>query len=291
MKILDEEAVLSTLTANQEEFNLFKRYIEQQCSIALTEDKKYLLESRLTRLVVESGCNTFLDFYKQITTSPSISVRDKIIDAITTNETLWFRDNAPWIAIKERVIPELADRIRNGKIRIWSAACSTGQEPYSLCMTIDDFCRNSGGRVTPQRFEVTATDISTSALFIAMAGRYDRISMSRGFTDEWAPFKDRYFTASGPVSVIKDEIKNMVTFKRFNLQDSFSALGNFDVVFIRNVAIYFSETFKIDLYKRLQRAMNHSGFLFIGSSETLMGYSDSFESAQHGRAMYYRNGR
>jgi chemotaxis protein methyltransferase CheR len=115
--------------------------------------------------------------------------------------------------------------------------------------------------------------------------------MSRGFVDEWAPFKERYFTMNGPVSVIRDEIKNMATFKRFNLQDDFSVLGNFDLVFIRNMAIHFSEAFKIDLYKRLQRAMNHGGFLFIGSLETLMEYSDSFESAEHGRAMFYRNGR
>lgn len=282
---------MSTLTANQEEFNLFKRYIEQNCSIALTDDKKYLLESRLTRLVVESGCESFLDFYKQITKSNSAALRDKIIDAMTTNETLWFRDGSPWSALKDKILPDLFDRRGGGKIRIWSAACSTGQEPYTIGMVVDDFCRKSNGKIGVHQFEITATDISTSALFIAMAGRYDRISMNRGFTDEWAPFRDRYFDKSGPVSVIKADIKKLVTFKRFNLQDSFAGLGVFDVVFIRNVAIYFSEAFKIDLYKRIQRAMNHGGYLVIGSSETLMGYSNSFESAQHGRAMLYRNGK
>jgi chemotaxis protein methyltransferase CheR len=282
---------LSTLTANREEFDLFKRYIEQNCSIALTDDKKYLLESRLTKLVVESGCDTFLDFYKKIVQSNSPALRDKIIDAMTTNETLWFRDSSPWIAFRDRVLPSLMERPMSGKIRIWSAACSTGQEPYTVCMLIDDFCRRSNGKVGIHQFEVTATDISTSALFIAMAGRYDRISMNRGFTEDWTPFKERYFEKSGAVNMIRDDIKRMVTFKRFNLQDSFAGLGVFDVVFIRNVAIYFSDDFKIDLYKKIQRSMNHGGYLFLGSSETLIGYSNNFESAQHGRAIFYRNGK
>ena len=282
---------MSTLTANQEEFALFKRYIEQNCSIALTDDKKYLLESRLTRLVVESGCETFLDFYKQITKTNSPALRDKIIDAMTTNETLWFRDSSPWIAFRDKILPEMAERRHSGKIRIWSAACSTGQEPYTIAMVIDDFCRRQGGSIGTQHFEITATDISTSALFIAMAGRYDRISMNRGFTEDWSGFKDRYFEKKGPVSLIKDDIKKMITFKRFNLQDSLTLLGVFDVVFIRNVAIYFSEAFKIDLYKRIQRAMNRDGYLILGSSETLMGYSSDFVSGQHGRAMFYRKSK
>ena len=283
---------MSTLTANQEEFALFKRYIEQNCSIALTDDKKYLLESRLTRLVVESGCDTFLDFYKQITKTNSPALRDKIIDAMTTNETLWFRDSSPWIAFRDKILPDFAERRRSGKIRIWSAACSTGQEPYTIGMLIDDFCKqHGGGTLAPHHFEITATDISTSALFIAMAGRYDRISMNRGFTDEWSGFKDRYFEKNGPVSTIKNDIKQMITFKRFNLQDSLTVLGAFDAVFIRNVAIYFSEAFKIDLYKRIQRAMNRDGYLMLGSSETLMGYSTDFESGHHGRAMFYKNSK
>ena len=280
---------MSTLTANQEEFNLFKQYIERSCSIALSDDKKYLLESRLTRLVVESGCETFSEFYRYLTKSNSTALRDKIIDAMTTNETLWFRDTSPWIAFRDKVLPELI--ARGGRIRIWSAACSTGQEPYTISMMIDDFCRKSNKKVGPQQFEVVGTDISTSALFIAMAGRYDRISMNRGFTDDWISFRERYFEQSGQVSIVKPDIKKLVSFKRFNLQDSFAGLGAFDVVFIRNVAIYFSEAFKIDLYKRIQRAMNHGGYLFLGSSETLMGYSNSFETAQHGRAMFYRNGK
>jgi chemotaxis protein methyltransferase CheR len=282
---------VTTLSANREEFDLFKKYIEQHCSIALTDDKKYLLESRLTKLVVESGCDTFTGFYKKISQDHGSDLRDKIIDAMTTNETLWFRDGSPWTTFRDRVMPNLIHRVEKGqrKIRIWSAACSTGQEPYTIGMLVDDGVRKTTGQVTNANFEILATDISTSALFIAMAGRYDRISMNRGFTEDWATFKERYFDRAGSIRVIKQELKNMITFKKFNLQDSFALLGVFDVIFIRNVAIYFSEAFKIDLYKRLQRIMTNDAYLFLGSSESLLGYSSAFQAEQLGRATYYRN--
>ncbi len=281
---------MTTLSANREEFNLFKRYIEQHCSIALTDEKKYLLESRLTKLVVESGCDSFTDFYRKIASAPGSELRDKIIDAMTTNETLWFRDGSPWVTFRDRVMPDLISRVQSGqsKIRIWSAACSTGQEPYTIGMLVDDAVKKSNGRAANANFEIMATDISTSALFIAMAGRYDRISMNRGFTDEWNSFKDRYFDRSGPIRIVKQKIKDMVTFKKFNLQDSFALLGLYDVVFIRNVAIYFSEAFKIDLYRRLQKVMTSGAYLFLGSSESLLGYSSAFRAEQLGRATYYR---
>ena len=282
---------MTTLSANREEFDLFKRYIEQHCSISLSDEKKYLLESRLTKLVVESGCETFKDFYQKISRQHSNELRDKIIDAMTTNETLWFRDGSPWMTFREKVMPEMIERIQSEKrkIRIWSAACSTGQEPYTIGMLIHDGVQRSKTRASMTDFEIMATDISTSALFIAMAGRYDRISMNRGFTEEWAPFKERYFDKDGPVRVVRSDIKQLVTFKKFNLQDSFALLGSFDVVFIRNVAIYFSESFKIDLYRRIQNTMTKGAYLFLGSSESLHGYSKAFDTEQYGRATFYRN--
>jgi chemotaxis protein methyltransferase CheR len=287
---------MTALTITDAEFELFRRYIETQCSIALADGKKYLLESRLTKLVVESGCDSFGSFYTQVIARNEPGLRDKIIDAMTTNETLWFRDSSPWQALTERILPELAARKAGGprRLRIWSAACSTGQEPYTIAMIIDAFCReNPHLGLSPDRFEILATDISASALFIAKAGRYDRISMKRGFTDRWAPYKTRYFESKGPVSVVSDAIKRRITFQHFNLQDSLMAMGHFDLVFLRNVAIYFAEDFKRGLFGRIERALTPGGYFFLGSSETLSGYVDSMQTEFHERAIYYRtaNGR
>ena len=274
---------------NQQEFDLFRTYIEKMCGISLSDDKKYLIETRLTNLVFESGATSFSDFYRKLDASPSPQLRSKIIDAMTTNETLWFRDGSPWVALRDHILPDLEKRKAGQKIRVWSAACSTGQEPYTISMIVDDYCRpEKRRRINPSDFEVVATDISNAALFMAKMGRYDRISMNRGFTGEWAPYKERYFESKGAISVIDDKIKSRVQFKQFNLQDSFAPLGRFDVVFLRNVAIYFSEDFKKNLFTKIANLLNPGGLLILGSAETTHGYSTRFKSTTLGRAMAYR---
>ncbi len=283
---------MTQLTISQQEFDLFRGYVEKHCSISLGDDKKYLLESRLTKLVVENACSNFSEFYRKVSTSTDSGLRDKIVDAMTTNETLWFRDGTPWIAFLECILPELAARAKTApasRFRVWSAAASTGQECYTISMLIDDYCtRNKLCGLSPDMFEILGTDISPSALFIAMAGRYDRISMNRGFTGDWERFKTAYFTKKGPISMINPDIKRRVQFKRFNLQDDFSPLGRFDIVFLRNVAIYFSAEFKRDLFSRVRRAMTPDGVFFLGSTESLTGYSEEFKPGQHGKAVFYR---
>ncbi|MCP4677219.1 MAG: protein-glutamate O-methyltransferase CheR [Deltaproteobacteria bacterium] len=284
---------MATLSINPQEFSLLRDYIEKKCSISLSEEKKYLLESRLTRLVVENGCTSFNEFYHNVVSKNDPGIKNKIVDAMTTNETLWFRDSSPWVALLEQVLPELANRgrtIPGQKFRIWSAACSTGQEIYTIAMLIDDFCqKNPGKGLKPDRFEIMGTDISTSALFIAMAGRYDRISMNRGLVGDWERFKSRYFEKKGMISTISSDLKSRVQFKQYNLQDSFAPLGNFDIVFLRNVAIYFSDDFKRNLFARIKGAMNQKGYLFLGSAETLTGYLDTMERETHGKSSFYRN--
>jgi len=275
------------------EFDLIRSYIEGECGISIPADKQYLVETRLTRLVAENGCRSFGEFHRKVTTGANRALRDRIVDAMTTNETLWFRDGSPWVAMRDQVLPVLARAAPGSrKIRIWSAACSTGQEPYTIAMLIDHQHRVQPARaLPPSRFEIVATDISPSALFIAMAGRYDRISMSRGLTGDWAPFKSRYFTDQGRVSVLSEDLRKRVVFKRFNLQNSFTTLGRFDVVFMRNVAIYFSDSFKRTLFDRVANTLNPSGLLFLGSAETLTSYSNRFEAVEHGRAVIYRRKR
>ncbi|NLH47487.1 MAG: protein-glutamate O-methyltransferase CheR [Myxococcales bacterium] len=273
----------------QSEFDLLRKLIEDDCGIVVEPGKEYLIESRLANLVTETGCASFGDFYLKAKADLRGPLRDKIVDAMTTNETLWFRDNSPYVILEEVVLPAMIERIKTGqkiKMRIWSAACSTGQEPYSIAMLIQDACRfRGGGKVTPANFEILATDISPSALFLGMSGRYDQISISRGMRQD---FRDRYFRQDGRVWLLADSVKQMVTFKRFNLQNSFSALGSFDLVFCRNVAIYFSMQFKQDLFRKIADTLNPAGLLFLGSAESLAQYSTDYEMQEHKGSLYYR---
>ncbi|MBN2798874.1 MAG: protein-glutamate O-methyltransferase CheR [Deltaproteobacteria bacterium] len=277
---------------NTSEFELLRRYIEIQCGITVAPEKQYLIETRLTRLVVETGSNSFGEFYQHVERAGNGPLRDKIIDAMTTNETLWFRDSSPYTALREKILREFSAENRGNpgaKMRIWSAASSTGQEPYSMAMVVDDYCRSPfSNQLRPEQVEIIATDISPSALFVAMAGRYDRISMRRGFVDDWAPYKDRYFTEDGRVSVIDDRIKGRVKYSRFNLQNSFAGMGKFHVIFLRNVAIYFSTEFKRALFEKLYQSLHPNGYLILGTAETTSGYTQRFTSENHGKAVLFR---
>lgn len=282
---------MTNLRINQTEFDKIRSYIEMQCGISIGNEKKYLVETRLARLVAELGCSSFSEFYDKVIGGADRGLRDRMVDAMTTNETLWFRDGSPWLAFKEAILPELDQRsVREpGPFRIWSAASSTGQEPYSIAMLIDDYCRGPKNRnLSQERFEIVASDISESALFIATSGRYDRMSMSRGLVGQWASFRRRYFIEKGAVAEILPEIRSRVSFKKFNLQDSFAGLGAFHIVFLRNVAIYFSESFKRRLFDKVAGVLAPGGYFFLGSAETAGGYSSRFESLEHGRAIYYR---
>ncbi len=274
---------------SQEEFKLIRDYIKDHCGIAVGDEKLYLIESRLTFLVVESGCNSFREFYLKAVSNPLNGLRDKIVDAITTNETLWFRDQAPWVTFREALLPEFLGYLARGykrSIRIWSAGCSTGQEPYSLAMLIDEALRERPGRdIGPERFEIMATDISPTALFMAIAGRYDQIAMSRGMTER---YRDRYFTQHGRVWELDPAMRGRVSFKQLNLQNSFGALGTFDFIMCRNVAIYFSDVFKRDLFARFAGALSPGGYFMLGTAESLTGYSDKFEMLEYKRGVYHR---
>ena len=157
-----------------------------------------------------------------------------------------------------------------------------------MAMLIDHYSAFPGRRLSPSGVEIVATDISPSALMMAKMGRYDGISMRRGFTGEWAPFRDKYFDKKGTLREIRADIKGRVQFTQFNLQDSLSRLGRFDVVFLRNVAIYFSESFKSDLFNRIADILNPGGLLVLGTAETTHGYTRRFETVTLGRAIAYR---
>jgi len=207
---------------------------------------------------------------------------------MTTNETLWFRDGHPFRILKEVLLPEFAEPLKSGlrfRIRIWSAACSTGQEPYSIAITIQEFCRENPG-LRPEQFEIVASDISPSALFLAKAGRYDAAALGRGMPDD---LRARYFRQEGQVWVLEDSIKKMVTLRKFNLQDSLEPLGRFDIVFCRYVTIYFSDPFKRRIWEGISRLTSQGGYFITSAVENLQSSEDIFEARHFGSGTYYRS--
>ncbi len=268
------------------EFTLFKEYIKENCGIEIDESKSYLIETRLSKILADSGLNSFGELYIEMMAKTG-EYEEQIIDAITTNETLWFRDKTPWEII-ESLMPTYVEALQSGKkskIRIWSAAASTGQEAYSTAICIADYLkRNNILSVTLKNFEIIATDISKSALKIGKNGRYDAISIMRGLNED---IKHKYFENEGRIWEIKDFIKEAVIFKKFNLQNSFFLLGKFDIIFCRYVMIYFCEEFKEELAQRLKDALLDDGILFLGAYELYREIKHHFTSQTKSNGAYY----
>ncbi len=268
---------MSELKLSPEEFAVMRDFVERECGISLAANKSYLIETRLSALVVKSGCTSYAGFYQRAKGPDGAKLRDQIVDAMTTNETLWFRDSGPWEILRKVLVPAFCERLqRSGreKIRIWSAACSTGQEPYSIAMLLrDHIAEHKPQGVTEADFEIVATDISHSALFVAQAGRYDRLAASRGLDPK---LRERHFRAEGNAVRVLPEVSRMVHFKRLNLMEPIADLGRFDLVLCRNVLIYFAPASRKEVLKKLAKAMRPGASLIIGASESLQDSSEIF---------------
>lgn len=265
------------LTITPQEYANFKTYLEKSCGILLGDNKHYLLVSRLSRLLKDEGLASIEDLTKQLGLRPRSELKQNVIDAMTTNETYWFRDNHPYTIFTNKLLPEIEANKPTQKIRIWSAACSFGQEPYSLSMLIDDL-RVKIPSIYSKGVEIMATDISTEALNAAKQGEYDGLAMGRGMP------KDKlktYFTHTlNNTWQVKEPIKKRVQFRHLNLQESFSLLGKFDVVFCRNVLIYFAPALKEDIIRRIHATLKPKGYLILGASESLGGAANLFDMVQ-----------
>ena len=271
-----------------QEFDLLRVFIEGESGIALGGDKQYLMESRLKGLLPEFGCHSYGDLFNIAKSNKHPLIRQKIIDAITTNETLWFRDKGPFIVLNDVFLPRAVEKIKRGfpKIRIWSAACSTGQETYSIAMVIHNFVKAlHDPLITPAHFEIVATDISGDALSVAQLGAYDRFSIERGLDPA---HRDAYFKQNQRFWIIDSALKRIVQFKRFNLLENPSQLGQFDCVFLRNVAIYFSTPTKLELIRRVRAILNPLGLFFLGSTESLSFINHDFQVKEHLKVVYYQ---
>ena len=280
---------MSRLELGKDEFTALRDFVQEMSGIAVGDEKSYLIETRLATLVVEAGCDSFMEFHKLISADKSSPFRDKVVDAMTTNETLWFRDKGPWTILEKELIKRFCEELQSGKrqkVRIWSAAASTGQEAYSVGITILDYLKEHPmPGVKEESFEICGTDLSPSALFIAISGRYDGLSVSRGLDPD---VRDEYFEQAGRVWKVQDRVKKMVKFQKYNLMDSYAPFGHFDLVLCRNVLIYFSPDLKRDIVARITETQGSDGSLIVGASESLQGCLSKLALRQCDGQFYYQ---
>jgi len=273
---------VSTATTDFEQFRVF---LEKACGILLGDNKQYLVSSRLNKLMEQQGIKSLSELTQRIQTQPRSGLREQVVDAMTTNETLWFRDSYPFEVMKNRVIPEFIKHNPGQRLRIWSAACSSGQEPYSLSMTIDEFERSNLGQLK-MGAQIVATDLSSLMLNNCRTGEYDSLAIARGLSPDRL---QRYFDSKGAGRfAVKPPIRSRVEFRSFNLLDSYAALGKFDVVFCRNVLIYFSAQVKKDILMRIHGTLKPGGYLFLGASEALNGLPDHYQMVQCSPGIIYQ---
>jgi chemotaxis protein methyltransferase CheR len=273
------------ITLRPEERKAMADYIYSICSIVLDASKGYLIEGRLGHVAEELGCRTFTDLLTKAKAEVDGVAKRKIIAAITTGETSFFRDTAPFELLKYKVFPELIDRRKRtgatAPIRVWSAACSSGQEIYSVAMILKELLGD------PFRYGVRllGTDISDEAVARASKGIFTSLEMDRGLSDS---LRSRHFVAQAGRWKITDELRALATFKRTNLMQDFTSLGKFDVILCRNVAIYFSDPDRVSLFGRIERVLEREGTLLVGSMESLGGVCPQFEALRYQRAVCYR---
>ena len=275
----------SRVSTGNLDFEQFRTFLEKACGILLGTNKQYLVSSRLNKLMEQNSIKTLGELVQRMQTQPRSGLREQVVDAMTTNETLWFRDTYPFEVLKNRVLPEMIKASPGQRLRIWSAACSSGQEPYSLSMTIDEFEKTNIGQLKGG-LQIVATALSPTMLINCKSGEYDSLAMGRGLSQERL---QRYFDPKGPGRwVVKPAIRSRIEFRPLNLLDSYASLGKFDVVFCRNVLIYFSAEVKKDILTRIHAMLKPGGYLFLGASEALNGLPNHYQMVQCSPGIIYK---
>ncbi len=262
------------------DYTAFQQFLQNACGILLGPGKEYLVSSRLGNLMKDHQIATLGELMSRLNSLANAQLKTRVIDAMTTNETFWYRDIGHYILLKETILPDL-NKERGGSIRIWSAACSSGQEPYNISMVVEEY-ESMRGRGRPVQIE--ATDISSKMLAEARAGVYCGLTVERGLTKEQ---QKRFFNPKDHCLEVKPEIKRRVNFRSLNLAGSYQGMGKFDVIFCRNVLIYFSNELKKDIVERMAGILNPGGYLFLGSTESINQLTNRFEmKVGHGGISY-----
>ena len=266
-----------------QDYDYFQCLLKQRSGLVLSTEKEYLVESRLLPLVRNHGLADLSEMVQRLRRPDAEPLIVEVVEAMMTNETYFFRDKLPFELFRTVVMPALLTaRAAQRRIRIWCAASSTGQEPYSLAICLKELDKNLSG----WRIEILATDLSTEVLEKAQAGVYTHFEVQRGLPIQYLV---KYFARIGDYWQIAPDIRTMVKFQPFNLLHDFAPLGTFDLVFCRNVLIYFDQPTKVNAMERLARSTERDGYLVLGAAETVVGLSDKFKPLADQRGLYGLN--
>jgi chemotaxis protein methyltransferase CheR len=264
------------------DYEYLRKLLKDHSGLDLSTDKQYLIESRLLPLLRKCGL-AGIDELVQKMKGGSTSHIAQVVEAMTTNETFFFRDKVPFEHFRENIMPEiLKARAARKSIRIWCAAGSTGQEPYSLAMCLKEMSAATSG----WRIEIVATDLSQEVLEKSRSGIYSQFEVQRGLPIQMLV---KYFKQTGEFWQVNPELRAMVQHRQLNLLHDFSSLGTFDIIFCRNVLIYFDQDTKINIFNRLAKSMEPDGFLVLGAAETVVGLTDVFKPYPERRGLYRPN--
>lgn len=267
---------------NSPDYEYLRKLLKERSGLDLSSDKQYLIESRLLPLARKAGLSGIPELVQKLQGGSSALITS-VVEAMTTNETFFFRDKVPFDHFRDTIMPEvLKARAGRRSVRIWCAAGSTGQEPYSLAMTLKEM----GAALTGWRIEIIATDLSQEVLEKAKAGVYSQFEVQRGLPIQHLV---KYFKPNGETWQINPELRAMIQHRQLNLLQDFSNLGTFDVIFCRNVLIYFDQETKINIFNRLARQIEPDGFLVLGAAETVVGLTDTFRPIAERRGLYKPN--
>ncbi len=265
-----------------QDYDFLRKLLKERSGLDLSADKQYLVESRLLPLARRAGLAGIGDLVAKMKTGSASLVSD-VVEAMTTNETFFFRDKVPFDHLREVALPSLL-KARAGRksLRIWSAACSTGQEPYSIAMCL----KEAGAALAGWRVEIVATDLSQEVLEKSKAGLYSQFEVQRGLPIQMLV---KYFSQTGELWQLNGEIRGMVSHRQLNLLQDFAHLGTFDVIFCRNVLIYFDQDTKANIFERMSKLMEPDGMLMLGAAESVVGITDAFRPYPDRRGLYQPN--
>jgi chemotaxis protein methyltransferase CheR len=268
---------------NQPDYEYLRKLLKDHSGLDLSSDKQYLLESRLLPLARKVGLSSIGELVQKMRGGSTACIT-QVVEAMTTNETFFFRDKVPFDHFREAIMPELLKSRANRKsVRIWCAAGSTGQEPYSLAMCLKEI----GAALSGWRVEILATDLSQEVLEKSKAGVYSQFEVQRGLPIQLLV---KYFRQTGELWQINADMRAMVQHRQLNLLHDFGSVGVFDVIFCRNVLIYFDQDTKINIFNRLARVIEPDGFLVLGAAETVVGLTEAFKPFTDRRGLYRPNG-
>jgi chemotaxis protein methyltransferase CheR len=268
---------------NQPDYQFLRKLLRDKSGLDLSADKQYLIESRLLPLARKAGLPGIGELVQKLKDG-NCSLIGQVVEAMTTNETFFFRDKVPFDHFREAIMPELLKaRAYRKSVRIWCAAGSTGQEPYSLAMCLKEM----GSALSGWRVEILATDLSQEVLEKSKAGLYSQFEVQRGLPIQ---FLVKYFKQAGELWQINPDVRGMVQHRQLNLLHDFAQLGTFDVIFCRNVLIYFDQETKVNIFSRLAKSIEPDGFLVLGAAETVVGLTDVFKPLADRRGLYRPSG-